>query len=137
MNEEMQIRSEAEKDADPRVDLAVDRTIMALVRTLLAWVRTILSLMTAGLAIDKGFSALHQARMVSGTAILRNSHIAGLLMTGSGVLMIIIVLLNYVKTKRDLTAMKGQKRKLYDAGFSLSLIILLIGIMMLIFMLFG
>jgi putative membrane protein len=133
----MQIRAEAEMDADPRVDLAVDRTTMALIRTLLAWVRTILSLMTAGLAIDKGFAALHEARLVSGSAILSNSHIAGLAMTGSGTLLIVIVMINYVKSRRDLDNMKSQKRKLYDAGFILSLIILLIGILMLFFMLFG
>jgi putative membrane protein len=137
MNEEMQIRAEAEKDADPRVDLAVDRTKMAAVRTLLAWVRTLLSLMTAGIAIDKGFAALHQARMVSGTAILRNSHIAGLLLTGSGTVLITFVLFNYVKMKRDLDIMQSRKRNMYDAGFALCMVILLIGILMLISMIFG
>ncbi len=137
MNEDMQTRVKAEQDADPRIDLAVDRTTLALIRTLLAWVRTILSLMTGGLAIDKGFAALHEARLVSGTAILRNSHFAGLVMTGSGTLLITIVLLNYVKSRRDLNRMKSPKRKLWDTGFILSLVILLIGLMMLYFMIFG
>lgn len=137
MNEDMQTRAKAEQDADPRIDLAVDRTTLALIRTLLAWVRTILSLMTGGLAIDKGFAALHEARLVSGTAILRNSHFAGLVMTGSGTLLITIVLFNYVKSRRDLNSMKSPRRKLWDTGFILSLIILLIGLMMLYFMIFG
>lgn len=137
MNEDMQTRAKAEQDADPRIDLAVDRTTLALIRTLLAWVRTILSLMSGGLAIDKGFAALHEARLVSGTAILRNSHFAGLVMTGSGTLLIIIVLVNYVKSRRDLNSMKSQKRKLWDSGFILSLVILLIGLIMLYFMIFG
>jgi putative membrane protein len=136
MKSDIQIRAEAEQDADPRLDLAVDRTILALIRTLLAWVRTILSLMTAGLAIDKGFAALHQARMVSGTAILKNSHIVGLLLTGTGTLLTAIVLVNYVKSKKDLDNMKGQKHRLFDAGLILSLIILFIGTVMLYFMLF-
>jgi putative membrane protein len=137
MSNVMQARVEAEKDADPRLDLAVDRTILALIRTLLAWVRTILSLMTAGLAIDKGFAALHEARLVSGTAVLRNSHFAGLVMTGSGTLLIAIVLFNYTKSRRDLNKMKSQQTKLWDTGFILSLIILLIGLLMLYFMIFG
>lgn len=137
MNEDMQIRAQAEQDADPRMDLAVDRTTLALIRTLLAWVRTILSLMTGGLAIDKGFAALHEARLVSGTAILQNSHFAGLVMTGSGTLLITIVLFNYVKSRRDLNSMKSAKIKLWDTGFILSLIILFIGLMMLYFMIFG
>jgi uncharacterized membrane protein YidH (DUF202 family) len=38
-----QLRKEAEQDADPRVDLAVERTEYALERTQLAWIRTVLS----------------------------------------------------------------------------------------------
>ncbi len=137
MNNEIQIRAEAEQDADPRVDLAVDRTILALIRTLLAWIRTLMAIMTAGLAIDKGFAALHDARMISGTAILKNSHLAGLLMTGSGTLLTAIVLVNYVKNKKDLINLKSQKRSIWDAGLVMSLVLLFIGIVMLNSMLFG
>jgi uncharacterized membrane protein YidH (DUF202 family) len=137
MKEEIQIRAEAEKDADPRVDLAVDRTILALIRTLLAWIRTLMALMTGGLAIDKGFAALHDARLISGTAILRNSHFAGLLMTGSGTLLTAIVLVNYVKSKRDLNNMKSHKRSIWDSGLVMSLVLIIIGFLMLNFMLFG
>ena len=137
MNNEQQIRSEAEQDADPRIDLAVDRTILALVRTQLAWIRTIITLMTAGLAIDKGFAALHEARMVSGEAWVKNGHFAGLVMTSSGTLLIIIVTINYLMGMKALNKMKGTKRKLYDPGLILSVLITLIGFLMLYFMFFG
>ena len=137
MNNEQQIRATAEQDADPRIDLAVDRTILALVRTQLAWIRTIITLMTAGLAIDKGFAALHEARMVSGEAWVKNGHFAGLVMTSSGTLLIIIVTINYLMGMKTLNKMKGTKRKLYDPGLILSVLITLIGFLMLYFMFFG
>ena len=137
MNNEQQIRAAAEQDADPRIDLAVDRTILALIRTQLAWIRTIIGLMTAGLAIDKGFAALHEARMVSGEAWVKNGHFAGLVMTSSGTLLIIIVTINYLMGMKTLNKMKGTKRKLYDPGLILSVLITLIGFLMLYFMFFG
>ena len=137
MNNEQQIRAAAEQDADPRIDLAVERTILALVRTQLAWIRTIITLMTAGLAIDKGFAALHEARLISGDAWIKNGHLAGLVMTISGTLMIIIATINYVMGLKALNEMKGTKRKLFDPGLILSLIITAIGILMLYFMFFG
>jgi hypothetical protein len=48
------IRQTAEQDADPRVDLAVQRTELAEDRTLLAWIRTSMALMGTGVAFDKG-----------------------------------------------------------------------------------
>ena len=137
MNNEQQIRAAAEQDADPRIDLAVDRTILALIRTQLAWIRTIIGLMTAGLAIDKGFAALHEARMVSGEAWVKNGHFAGLVMTSSGTLLIIIVTINYLMGMKALNKMKGTKRKLYDPSLILSVLITLIGFLMLYFMFFG
>ena len=137
MKDEQQIRAAAEQDADPRVDLAIDRTIFALVRTQLAWIRTVLTLMTAGLAIDKGFAALHDARMVSGEAWVKNGHFAGMVMTSSATLLIMIVTFNYIKGLGSLNKMKGKPTKLYDPGILLSIIITLIGFLMLYFMVAG
>jgi putative membrane protein len=137
MNNEQQIRAAAEQDADPRIDLAVERTILALVRTQLAWIRTIITLMTAGLAIDKGFAALHDARMVSGEALMKNGHLAGLLMTSSATLLIMIVTINYLRGMGALNKMKGKKTKLYDPGILLSLFIIVIGFLMLYFIVYG
>lgn len=135
MNNNVQIRVEAEQDADPRVDLAVERTILALVRTQLAWIRTIITLMTAGLAIDKGFAALHNARMVTGEAWVKNGHLAGLVMTISGTLLMILVTTNYVMGLKVLNNLKGTKRKRFDPGLILSVLITLTGFLMLYFML--
>jgi uncharacterized membrane protein YidH (DUF202 family) len=55
MKDEIHTRAEAEKDVDPRIDIAIERTLFALERTHLAWVRTVLALITSGIAIDKGF----------------------------------------------------------------------------------
>jgi uncharacterized membrane protein YidH (DUF202 family) len=137
MKDEQQIRADAEQNADPRIDLAVDRTIFALIRTQLAWIRTIIGLMTAGLAIDKGFAALHEARLIAGNAWVKNGHFAGMVMTCSGTLLIIIVTVNYIKGMGALNKMKGKQTKLYDPGLMLSLLITLIGFLMLYFMVFG
>ncbi|HNW55450.1 MAG TPA: DUF202 domain-containing protein, partial [Bacteroidales bacterium] len=84
MKDEQTIRNEAEKDVDPRVDLAVERTMLALDRTQLAWVRTVLTLITAGIAIDK----LHMARIIAGIAWQKDAHMAGLLLTSAGTALI-------------------------------------------------
>jgi uncharacterized membrane protein YidH (DUF202 family) len=62
------IREQAERSADPHVDLAVQRTQLACDRTLLAWIRTSFALITAGVAFDKGAQWLHEARLAAGTA---------------------------------------------------------------------
>jgi uncharacterized membrane protein YidH (DUF202 family) len=60
------IREEAERDADPRIDLAVERTLLAIERTQLAWVRTVMGMITAGIAIDKGLCRdWHGRKMVT------------------------------------------------------------------------
>jgi len=56
----------AEQSVDPRVDLAVLRSVLAWDRTLLAWVRTVLTLMGAGVAFDKGAQILHEERLAEG-----------------------------------------------------------------------
>src|SRR5664279_6465969 len=72
--DDLQIRKEAERDMDPRVDLAVERTELALERTQLAWVRTLLSMIGGGFVIDKAMEAVHQVRLESGKAWLNNGH---------------------------------------------------------------
>ena len=76
--DEQDIRRRAEQDVDPRVDLAVERTLLALERTQLAWIRTALGLLAAAVAMDKGLELLHQARMAAGTALVQHAHVAGL-----------------------------------------------------------
>jgi len=135
MNDEQQIRMEAEHDADPRVDLAVERTMLALERTQLAWIRTIIGLITAGIAIDRGFEALHAARLVTGEAWVRNGHLAGLVMTISGTFLIIISSVYYIRRMRELGRMLHRPSRLLDPGLILSLFISVVGLLVIYFML--
>jgi inner membrane protein YidH len=72
------IRQQAERDVDPRLDLAVERTLLALERTQLSWIRTALGLLAAAVAMDKGLEALHHARVAAGHALVRHAHVASL-----------------------------------------------------------
>jgi uncharacterized membrane protein YidH (DUF202 family) len=137
MEDNQLIRSEAELDADPRVDLAVERTLLAHERTQLAWVRTIMGLITAGIAIDKGFAALHQARLVSGAAWEKNGHLAGLLLTGGGTFLMMLTTVIYVLRTRELNLMRGAKSKFSSPGILISVYISLIGTLAIYFLTFA
>ena len=84
-------REQAERDADPRVDLAVKRTELAWDRTLLAWLRTTSALIAAGAAFDKGAQWLHEVRLAAGTAFVRGGHLVGLSLTAAATLLLIFV----------------------------------------------
>ncbi len=60
---------------DPRVDLALKRTEWALERTQLAWVRTAFVIMTTGLTLDKGITALAQAQLLEGKQWVFGGHV--------------------------------------------------------------
>src|SRR5687767_1640202 len=78
-----------DQQPDPALNLSVERTQLALERTHLAWIRTMFTLMTAGLAIDKGFAFIHQQRVASGTAFITNAHFIGLTLTCVGTILLI------------------------------------------------
>ncbi|HEY4967260.1 MAG TPA: DUF202 domain-containing protein [Puia sp.] len=128
-----QARGDAEKEVDPRVDLAVERTELALERTQLAWVRTLLSMIGGGFVIDKAMEAVHQARLESGKAWLNNGHLAGLVITGAGTLLMVMVTINYGFRARKLAGMKGGKKSFLAPGFLLSVMTICIGILLLYF----
>jgi uncharacterized membrane protein YidH (DUF202 family) len=75
------IRQQTEDAVDPRFDLAVQRTELALDRTQLAWARTVMALIGAGVALDKGLKYLHEDRVFTGEAWVRNGHLSGLTLT--------------------------------------------------------
>lgn len=128
-----QLRSNVEKDVDPRVDLAVERTELALERTQLAWVRTLLSMIGGGFVIDKAMEAVHQGRLESGRAIVRNGHLSGMLITGLGTLLMMLVTINYGFSARKLAGMKGGKKSFLAPGYLLSVMTIFIGILLLYF----
>ena len=128
------IRQDAERDTDPRVDLAVERTLLAMERTQLAWVRTVIALITAGIAIDKGLSALHQARTASGIAWEKNGHFAGLLLTIGGTTIMILVTVLFILHMQELNKMKGKVSKLPPPGTIISVFICLVGALSIYFL---
>jgi len=134
MEDEQTIRREVEHNADPRVDLAVERTMYAMERTQLAWVRTVLGFITGGIAIDKGVSALHQARLISGIAWEKNGHFAGLLLTSFGTGMITIVTVFYIVRMWQLATILGKRNKLIYPGTLVSIFMCIIGALSIYFL---
>ena len=134
MKDEQQIGADAVQALNPGTDLAIERTMLALERTQLAWIRTIIGLITAGAALDKGFAALHEARLLTGEAWVKNGHLAGFVMTISGTLLIILTTLYYFRRMGELSRMQGKPRKLLDAGLILSLLITVIAFLVVYFL---
>jgi putative membrane protein len=127
------VRRDVEKEVDPRVDLAVERTELALERTQLAWVRTLLSMIGGGFVIDKAMVAVHQARLESGRALVKNAHLTGLVITGLGTLFMVMVTISYGIRAKKLAAMKGAKKSFLAPGFLLSVFTICIGLLLLYF----
>jgi putative membrane protein len=101
------VRASTEQAADPRVDLAVQRTELALDRSQLAWVRTAFTFITAGLAIDKGAEALHEARLLAGTNWVAGSHAVGTTLTAASTLFLLVASVLYFQQARALARIKG------------------------------
>lgn len=133
MKNEADIKAGLGKDADPRVDLAVERTLLAAERTQLAWTRTVLSLITSGVAIDKGFTALHEARLLKGEAWARNGHFAGLLLTYGGTILGVFAGVILFLRIRKLNAMMG-KGRVFTPGTIMSFFICLVGALAIYFL---
>jgi len=128
---ESQVRADAQSGTDPRSDLAKERTELALERTQLAWVRTLLSLIGGGFVLDKGMAELHQARLASGEAWMKTAHGFGLVITGGGTLLMIIVTISYAMRSRELAAMRGNKKMIFSPGLLVSVLTILIGLVLL------
>jgi putative membrane protein len=118
----------SEEAIDSATDLAVERTQLAHERTHLAWIRTMFTLMTVGLALDKGFAYIHEQRMASGTAFSKNAHVIGLTLTTAGTILLLIGTIQFVKRTRQLAKMR--KRKFYSipAAGILSCLVILLGL---------
>ena len=135
MKDEEQISVTEKHDTDPRIDLAIERTRLALERTQLAWIRTIITMITAGIAIDRGFAALHDARLVTGDAWVKNGHLAGLVLSVSGTQLIILTTIFYSKRTGELYRMEKRKSRVFDSGTILSLLVTIIGLLVIYFVL--
>jgi hypothetical protein len=80
---------------------------------------------------------LHQARLASGEAWVNHGHLAGMVMTISGTLLILIITAYFIVRMSTLKKMRGQQRILLFPGILLSLLIFVIGILLLYFMSIG
>jgi putative membrane protein len=77
-----------DKEADPRVQLAYERTFLAYERTRIAWVRTALALISFGFAIAKVLQYLREKE--GETATLLSPRAIGLVMIAIGLLSLIL-----------------------------------------------
>jgi len=125
MNEQ---RQAAEQQADPRIDLAVQRTELAEDRTLLAWLRTALGLMGAGAAFDKGARLLHEERLAAGTALIRNSHLVGLSVTGVVSVLLVLVLWQHRRKQAELARIKGGTALAFPSTTVACVLVILLGV---------
>jgi uncharacterized membrane protein YidH (DUF202 family) len=121
------IRSSAEQAADPQLDLAVQRTELALDGTQLAWVRTAFTLITAGLAIDNGAAALHQARVLAGTNWVTGSHVVGVALTAAATVFLLLTSVAYFQQARTLARLRGTKPPWLPPAMLISSLVVLLG----------
>ena len=129
-----QARQSAEAAADPRVDLAVERTAFAMERTQLAWIRTVLAFISGGIAIDKGTQALHEARVLAGIALVKNGHFAGMFLSISSTCLIMITTFIYTRRKAELNRMLGLRTRFPDSAILLSIVTCILGMMAIYFL---
>jgi putative membrane protein len=134
MDLELKIPSATIQADDPRVDMAIERTIMASVRTQLAWIRTVVGLITAGIAIDQGFTALLESKILTGNGWLHTVHFSGLFLTTTGTVLMLATTYHYFRFMKVLAKMKGRESSLLEPGLILSAIIAVIGILSVIFL---
>jgi inner membrane protein YidH len=134
IEQDQQTRAKAEQDADPRIDLAAERTSYAMERTQLAWVRTVMGFITAGLAIDKGTEALHEARVVAGIAWSKNGHFAGMLLTITATALMIVATMIYIRRMKQLNRMRGTRTDLPAPTTVLSIFVCFLGALAIYFL---
>ena len=124
-------RRAAERDADPHInlagELAVERTELALERTHLAWIRTVFTLFMAGLALDKGMQIIHQARLLAWEDWVQHGHVAGIVLTVAGTILLLLVTVAYVQRFRALRRLRGGPGAVLTPGLLASGLVLLLG----------
>jgi uncharacterized membrane protein YidH (DUF202 family) len=129
MNQQQNEPGSSGQLAEQRLQLNIEGTQLALERTHLSWIRTVITMISAGVAIDKGLQALHLSRLEAGNALFQNGHAAGLILTISGTVLLLLASTNYIIRTRQLDHMRGKRASLFAPGILLSFLILLICIL--------
>ncbi len=123
--------------ARQQVDLAVERTELALKRTHLAWIRTTFTIMTSGIAIDKGLEFVYERHLLKSQEVLKSGHIIGIFMSLAGLLLLIFETINFVKRSRELSDLKQVQFSFFSIYIQLSILVMLIGLALIYLMTTG
>lgn len=109
-----------------RTNLAANRTLMAADRTLMAWVRTALSMISFGFTIYK----LMQGFEASGGVLphANSPRTVGLFLTGLGTVAMVMGLVEYLSTVRDLRLLRPVR--VFRPSFVMALMMSVMGISM-------
>lgn len=118
-----------------QVMLAVERTKLAVKRTHLSWIRTMFTLMTSGIAIDKGLEFIHDRRLLKNATVLESGHIIGIFMTATGVLLLLFETIQFVKRNRYLAGMENSTFSVFSMYVILSAAVMFIGLTLIFLML--
>lgn len=112
-------------DINYSTNLAIQRTIMAADRTLMAWIRTALSMISFGFTIYKVIDGLKGG--ADGVVAHIDGRQAGMVLSGLGTLCIVIGIVEYVVSVRDMQAHDPAVRWRYSLWIAASM--LLIGLL--------
>jgi len=115
------------KKQDSNSELAVERTELAHERTHLAWIRTTFSIMTAGLAIDKGIAYIHEQRVEKDIALVKNAHVLGLILTIFGTLFLVAETIQFIARTRQLRDMRSRSFLAFSTSVVLASLVVILG----------
>jgi putative membrane protein len=114
--------------ADPRVQLAFERTFLAYERTRIAWVRTALALISFGFAIAKFFQYLREKR--GETATMLSPRVVGLVMIAIGLVGLILA---HLQERRALKSLRERCPELpVPISGAMAVLIALLGVLALV-----
>jgi hypothetical protein len=84
-------------------------------------------LITAGLALDKGAEAMHEARVLAGTNWVSGGHLVGTTLTATATLFLLLTSIAYSRESRALSRLKGSPPPLLPPALLVSLLVVLLG----------
>jgi hypothetical protein len=70
---------------------------------------------------------LHKARLASGTALVVSGHLIGLSLTGASTVLLVVVCLQYWKSRRALARIEGSRIPRSPAALLASILVVVLG----------